>query len=124
MPLTPWATRFWIAAISPASSVPLLPWAKSTFAPGCALSHFFMSDGGAIVYMGYLIACETNIVAGLNGGTAQYSTGLGDRADDSEPDRLSFTDGNDSTGNSTTAIENASTATGGIVLLWASMTYH
>ena len=25
MPLTPWATMFWIAAISPASSVPLLP---------------------------------------------------------------------------------------------------
>ena len=25
MPFTPWATMFWIAAISPASSVPLLP---------------------------------------------------------------------------------------------------
>ena len=25
MPFTPWASMFWIAAISPASSVPLLP---------------------------------------------------------------------------------------------------
>ena len=25
IPLTPWATMFWIAAISPASSVPLFP---------------------------------------------------------------------------------------------------
>ena len=40
IPFTPWATMFWIAAISPASSVPLLPCAKITFAPGVALSHF------------------------------------------------------------------------------------
>ena len=41
MPLTPCATMFWIAAISPASSVPLLPRPKITFAPGVAASHFF-----------------------------------------------------------------------------------
>ena len=41
MPLTPFATMSWIAAISPASSVALLPWAYETVAPGCALSHFF-----------------------------------------------------------------------------------
>ena len=41
IPFTPCATMFWIAAISPASSVPLLPWAKITFAPGVAASHFF-----------------------------------------------------------------------------------
>ena len=41
MPFTPCATMFWIAAISPASSVPLLPWPKITVAPGVAASHFF-----------------------------------------------------------------------------------
>ena len=65
MPLTPWATRFWIAAISPASSVPLLPWAKSTFAPGCALSHFFAafsrvkkkSTGNLVMKPSFTVSC-------------------------------------------------------------------
>ena len=41
MPFTPFATMSWIAAISPASSVALLPCAKITVASLCALSHFF-----------------------------------------------------------------------------------
>ena len=36
---TPCVTNDWIAAISPSSSVPLLPWAKTTSAPGSFASH-------------------------------------------------------------------------------------
>jgi hypothetical protein len=57
------------------------------------------------------IACGTNIVAGLNGGVAQYATGLGDRPE--IPNLMVFlTDGDDNAGNTTTDIANASAASG------------
>ena len=53
----------------------------------------------------------TNIVIGLNGGAAQFATGLGDRP--GIPNLMIFiTDGNDTNGNSLTDIANASLATG------------
>ena len=57
------------------------------------------------------MACGTNTVAGLQGGGAQYATGLGDRA--GIPNLMVFlTDGNDNAGNNLTAIETAAAATG------------
>ncbi|MBM3925461.1 MAG: VWA domain-containing protein [SAR202 cluster bacterium] len=80
-------------------------WAARVAAPSA------ISDGGALVHTGYFIACETNLVAGLTGGTAQYNTGLGDRP--GIPNLMVFlTDGDDNSGNSLTDIENASTASG------------
>ena len=58
---------------------------------------------------------ETNIVAGLNAGAAQYATGLGDRVDPPYPVpnlMIFITDGNDNEGNLLPAIETASLATG------------
>jgi hypothetical protein len=53
----------------------------------------------------------TNLVAAITGGAAQFSTGLGDRAE--VPNLLVvITDGNDTNGNSDTDIENASLASG------------
>lgn len=53
----------------------------------------------------------TNIVAGIQGGAAQFSTGLGDRAE--VPNLLVLiTDGNDTSGNSDQDIADASDASG------------
>ncbi len=69
-----------------------------------------VGDGGALVYVDYYIACETDIVAGLDGAADQYSTGLGDRAKVRNL-MVFLTDGNDA-GNSDVAIQTAAAATG------------
>jgi hypothetical protein len=70
-----------------------------------------VGDGGALVYTDYFIACGTNLVAGLDGGASQYSTGLGDRPE--APNLMVFlTDGDDNSGNSLAQIEAASAASG------------
>ena len=57
------------------------------------------------------LACGTNIVAGIDGGAAQFDTGLGDR--NGIPNLMIFlTDGNDNMGNSISNIEAASSASG------------
>ena len=57
------------------------------------------------------LSSGTNIVEGINGGAAQFATGLGERAE--LPNLLVvITDGNDTNGNTDTDIENASLASG------------
>ncbi|MDA1036214.1 MAG: VWA domain-containing protein [Chloroflexi bacterium] len=57
----------------------------------------------------------TNIVAGIQGGHAQFSTGAGDRAE--IPNILVvITDGDDTSGNTDLDIENAMLATGDVVI--------
>jgi len=58
--------------------------------------------------------CQTNIVAGLDGGAAQFATGLGDRVDPPYPVpnlMIFITDGNDNEGNDIDDIEAASLLT-------------